>query len=137
MQSDQFTFEAVVIQSTGCQEISLCGLPVHAAGHLQGGVLHIICVGGLYESQKKRQRLDPENLYIVEQMGIQYGREFCELFLSNIINGQIRDRNKRANVQAWLRNARTSLFSSGAASCKSPMKHAKGTCTRPILTSVP
>ena len=72
---------------------------------------------GLYQSRKKSERLDPENLFInPEQTGMQFGKEFrglCQKRFTNVINGQIRDREKRKNVQRWERGARTSVFRSG------------------------
>ena len=38
---------------------------------VRDGTLHI-CIEGLYEGQKKRERLDPENLFIAEQMRMQW-----------------------------------------------------------------
>ena len=47
---------------------------------------------------------------------MQFGKEFrglCPKPFTNVINGQIRDREKRNNVQRWERGARTAVFRSG------------------------
>ena len=56
---------------------------------IRDGVFHI-CIEGLYESQKKREGLDSENLFIAEQNGKEF-RELYQKGFTNIINGQLRD----------------------------------------------
>ena len=62
--------------------------PVH------DGVFHI-CVEGLLEAQKKRERLDPEVVYIGMQMGASFGPEYRKLYKErfvDVVNGQLRNR---------------------------------------------
>ena len=81
----------------------------------QDGVLYI-CIEGLYEAQKKRIPLDPENLYIADQMGVILIGEYRSIYEKRLvqrINGQIRDLEARKDVQRWMKTARTSLFRKG------------------------
>ena len=73
----------------------------------------LICVEGLLEAQKKRERLDPEVLYIGMQMGTSFGPGYRKLYKErfvDVVNGQLRNRPHWNNVKEWLGRARTSLF---------------------------
>ena len=52
-----------------------------------------ICV---YERQKKRERLDPENLG--KQMGIQYGKEYRELYQKRLTSSTNKTRERRTTL---------------------------------------
>ena len=60
---------------------------------MQNGACHI-CIEGLFEGQKKRERLDPEVLYISEQVGVNFGPEYQKFYKErfvDIVNGQLRN----------------------------------------------
>ena len=79
------------------------------------GVYHI-CLEGLFEGQQRRQRLDPELLYLAIQMGLQLGQEYQKQYdkvVIKTINGSLKDRKMKDNMDRWKNNARTSAFCQG------------------------
>ena len=82
---------------------------------MHNGIFHI-CVEGLLEAQKRRERLDPEVLYIGVQMGANFGPEhqkfYKETFV-DVVNGQLRSWRMWDNVEEWRQKARTSMLRTG------------------------
>ena len=79
------------------------------------GVCHI-CLEGLFEGQQRRQRLDPELLYLAIQMGLQLGQEYQKQYdkvVIKTINGSLRDKKMKDDMDRWKNNARTSAFRQG------------------------
>ena len=82
---------------------------------IKDGIFHI-CVEGLFEGQKKRERIDPEVLYIGMQVGVQFCLEYQKWYKNrfvDVVNGQLHSWEKYGNVERWGKNARTSMFRSG------------------------
>ena len=76
------------------------------------GIYHI-CLEGFYEGQQRRNRADPELMYIASQMGLQLGREYQKQFdrvVVRTIIGSIKDRKMKGDVDRWKNSARTSTF---------------------------
>ena len=79
---------------------------------LVDGVYHI-CLEGLYEGQQRRGRIDPELMHIAVQTGLQLGNEYQKRFdrvVVKIINGSIRDKKMKQDVDRWKATARTVAF---------------------------
>ena len=92
---------------------------------VKDGVCHI-CIERLLEAQQKRDRLNPEALYICQHMGVQFNKEYKARYTRVIvytINGQITNRKNRENVEAWnKKNARTTFFQTGLEMLKDQTK---------------
>ena len=76
------------------------------------GVCHI-CLQGLYEGQQRRDRIDPELMHIAVQTGLQLGTEYQKRFdrvVVKIINGSLRDKKMKQDVDRWKTTARTVAF---------------------------
>ena len=76
------------------------------------GVYHI-CLEGLYEGQQRRDRIDPELMHIAVQTGLQLGTEYQKRFdrvVVKIINGSLRDKKMKQDVDRWKTTARTVAF---------------------------
>ena len=76
------------------------------------GVYHI-CLEGLYEGQQRRDRIDPELMRIAVQTGLQLGTEYQKRFdrvVVKIINGSLRDKKMKQDVNRWKTTARTVAF---------------------------
>ena len=81
----------------------------------RNGTFHV-CVEGLFEAQKKRERLHPEVLHIGVQMGANFGPEYCKFYKErfvDVVNGQLRNKSLWNNVKEWLGKSRASTFCSG------------------------
>ena len=79
------------------------------------GVYHI-CLEDLFEGQQKRDRLDPELMYLAMQMGLQLGKEYQKRYDKVVItttNGSLKDQRKKSDVDRWKSTARTSAFRQG------------------------
>ena len=82
---------------------------------IKDDVYHI-CSEGFLEAQQKRERLNPEALFICQHMGAQFNKEYqarCTKIIETTINGQIANRKNRENVKDWKKKARTTLFQTG------------------------
>ena len=91
----------------------------------EDGVLQV-CIEGPCESQQTRQRFDPENFHIGEQIGINYRKDFRETYkqrFTNLINGQLRDRDNRQKCTGLVEGCQFYFFF-GAVSYKSLMMFA-------------
>ena len=76
------------------------------------GVYHI-CIEGLYEGQQRRDRIDPELMHIAVQTGLQLGTEYQRRFdkiVVKIINGSLKDKKMKQDVDRWKATARTVAF---------------------------
>ena len=112
---DQLATSIALFQCIGDQEVSLYGFEEHASEVIKDGVYHI-CIEGLLEAQQKRERLNPEALFICQHMGAQFNKEYQARYvkvLVNTINGQITNKKNRENVEDWKKEARTTLFQAG------------------------
>ena len=79
---------------------------------LVDGVYHI-CIEGLYEGQQRRDRIDPELMHIAVSTGLQLGSEYQKRFdriVVRTINGALRDKKMKQDVDRWRNTARTGLF---------------------------
>ena len=79
---------------------------------LVDGVYHI-CIEGLYEGQQRRDRIDPELMHIAVQTGLQLGTEYQKRFdrvVVKIINGSLKDKKMKQDVDRWKATARTVAF---------------------------
>ena len=79
------------------------------------GVYHF-CLEGLYEGQQRRDRVDPELLYLAVQMGLQLGQEYQKRYsrvVIRTINGSIRDKKMKDDIDIidrWKNGARATIF---------------------------
>ena len=65
------------------------------------GVYHI-CIEGLLEAQQKRDRLNPQALFICQHMGAQFNKEYQARYMKVLvttINGQITNKKNREHVE--------------------------------------
>ena len=72
-----------------------------------------ICIEGLYEGQQRRERVDPELMYLAVQTGLQLGNEYQKRYdkvVVRIINGSIRDKKMKEDVDRWKASTRTVTF---------------------------
>ena len=79
---------------------------------LVDGVYHI-CIEGLYEGQQRRDRIDPELMHIAVSTGLQLGTEYQKRFdriVVRTINGALRDKKMKQDVDRWKDTARTVAF---------------------------
>ena len=79
---------------------------------LVDGVYHI-CLEGLYEGPQRRDRIDPELMHIAVQTGLQLGNEYQKQFdrvVVKIINGSLRDKKMKQDVDRWKTTARAVAF---------------------------
>ena len=79
---------------------------------LVDGVYHI-CLEGLYEGQQRRDRMDPEMMYLAVQTGLRLGMEYqkrCDKVVVRTINGSIADKKMKEEMDRWKKQARTSTF---------------------------
>ena len=82
---------------------------------VKDGIYHI-CIEGMLEGQKKRERIDPEVMYIAMQMGVQLGPEYRKQYKQrfiDVVNGQLTIWTHWGNVRKWQQKARAAMFRSG------------------------
>ena len=82
---------------------------------LVDGVYHI-CLEGLYEGQQRRDRMDPELMYLAVQTGLQLGSEYQKRYdrvVVKTINGSITDKKMQGDLEKCKATARTTTFRQG------------------------
>ena len=66
-----------------------------------------------YEGQQRRDRIDPELMHIAVSTGLQLGSEYQKRFdriVVTTINGALRDKKMKQDVDRWRNTARTVAF---------------------------
>ena len=106
---------SLLSNALGIKKYRYVGYPNMPKERMVGGIYHI-CLEGLFEGQQRRNRVDPEQMYIASQMGLQLGREYQRQFdrvVVKTINGSIKDRKMKGDLDRWKSEARTSTFRQG------------------------